>query len=248
MSRHGIAFGLTAERLTKSVIHLGSAIGSEPAMEALAVEKLRGAGLLKHYSGGKRFSRAVAGRPSTARSVAADRVRHHCGGRRDTNGLTFQPTPTAAPIVRQPASLASASFRLFPLRAPEGSSAIRPPSIVRTLTCKARPSSCDRVSVLCKLSNAVPDRLESFDCQGIAQNQRVGACQNQKSRATFSGQALKRGPPTTWKHGKAVTANSRSCAVIVSTFRDLLRMPGGLVPYVLAGHAIQYLSKLAQGK
>jgi hypothetical protein len=55
MSRHGIAFGLTAERLTKSVIHLGSAIGSEPAMEALSVEKLRGASLLKHYSGGNDF-------------------------------------------------------------------------------------------------------------------------------------------------------------------------------------------------
>ena len=55
MSRHGIAFGLTAERLKKSVFHLGSAIGSEPAMEALAVKKLRGASLLKHYSGGNDF-------------------------------------------------------------------------------------------------------------------------------------------------------------------------------------------------
>jgi hypothetical protein len=41
--------------LTKSVIHLGSAIGSEPAMEALAVEKLRGASLLKRYSEGNDF-------------------------------------------------------------------------------------------------------------------------------------------------------------------------------------------------
>jgi len=55
MSRHGIAFGLTAELLTKSVSHLGSAIGSEPAMEALAVEKLRGASLSKHYSEGNDF-------------------------------------------------------------------------------------------------------------------------------------------------------------------------------------------------
>jgi hypothetical protein len=114
-------------------------------MEALAVEKLRGASLLKHYSEGNDFRAPWQGRPSTARSVAADRVRHNCGGRRDTNGLTFNPPQPNRRADSAPAS--QPRFRFLP------------PSIVRALTCKASPSSCDRVSVLCKLSNAFPDRV-----------------------------------------------------------------------------------------
>src|ERR1700686_4096942 len=37
---------------------------------------------------------------------------------------------------------------------------------------------------------ALPDQMESSDRKGIAQIQRVGACSNRKSRATFSEHAL----------------------------------------------------------
>ncbi len=39
-------------------------------------------------------------------------------------------------------------------------------------------------------ARALPDQMESFDRKGIAQIQRVGACSDRKSRATFSKHAL----------------------------------------------------------
>jgi len=43
-------------------------------------------------------------------------------------------------------------------------------------------------------SGAFPDHVEFRDQQGPAQIQRVGACRNRKSRATFSGQAPRAAP------------------------------------------------------
>jgi hypothetical protein len=41
-----------------------------------------------------------------------------------------------------------------------------------------------------KISSALPDQMETFDREGIAQIQRVEACSDRKSRSTFSELAL----------------------------------------------------------
>jgi len=46
------------------------------------------------------------------------------------------------------------------------------------------------VETTVKLTRALPDHVESRERKGIAQLQRVGACPDGKSRATFSGHAL----------------------------------------------------------
>jgi hypothetical protein len=81
---------------------------------------------------------------------------------------------------------------------------------------------CDRAA-----SRALPDHVESRDRIGIAQNQRVGACPNRTSRATFSGHGLSapKGAETAAMSFWASLASGQITIAKIDGWRNLAERP-----------------------